>query len=199
MPWPPPRLSWRGNLSSVRVFITAHYRSFSKPGICYRQVQGWASIFNAKGCTKFPSCWLEWFSIFSQSRRHKHTSMASRIMFYTLESREPLVVCHWSLQRQSLAKHSLWTQLAVRESNQRFLPPWAVALGVLEGSLPALLVCLPPPLLHCTSVLQSTTTSSARGFVPSSLLVSPASHPKVMPSKLFHWSSNVSRSLSSTD
>lgn len=65
------------------------------------------------------------------------------------------------------------------------------------GSKPSCLSCLSPPLLHCTSVLQSTASSSS----PWLGLLLPAcdTHPQAMPSNVFHQASNASRSLSSTD
>ena len=130
------------------VFSSLHIIDLiSKPEIVYWQVQGWAPIFNAKRCTKLRGCWLEWFNIFSQSRQHKHTCFASRIMFYALNSRESLVVCRSSLQRQVKVQSGKAQPVdttgwqGMPKSDQKFLCPWAftvVVPSVLEASFPAL-------------------------------------------------------------
>ena len=133
---------------TLSVFSSLHVVDpISKPEIAYWQVQGWAPIFNAKGCTKLPGCWLEWFNICSQSRQHKHACFASRIMFSALHSPESRVVCHSNLRRRGKIQAGKAQPMGttgwqgVPKSNQTFPCPWAftiVAPSVLEVSLPVL-------------------------------------------------------------
>lgn len=136
----------------------------SNPEIIYWQVQVWAPIFNMRDCTKLPCCWLEWLSIFSQSRQHKHTCSASRIMSYALNSHESLVVCHSSLQRQVKVQSGKAQPMdttgwqSVPKSNQTCPYPWACTIvvpSVLEVRLSALSFLPFSPTSHFTSVLQS--------------------------------------------